>query len=188
MDVTKEWIKTKRSSVGTRRENKRMQIDRMLTDLQSNVLTVIEEEPSTPKPVGLGETVELASKVQTVNPRVTSFPFGETTRDRERERDRGHEINISDKALPVVENAGQSHGVKLCMVSAVVHMKGHEARRAKSITELKKRPVTSLKEYDRSKRNEHRTAEDKPEVQMPGSCRYLRCHQEKELTIEEIFG
>ncbi|KAH3826298.1 hypothetical protein DPMN_128197 [Dreissena polymorpha] len=179
MDVTKELIKTKLSSVGTRREYKRMQIDRMLTDLQSNVLTVIEEEPSTPKPVGLGETVELATQVQTVNPKVTSFPFGETTRDRERERDRGREKNISNKALSVVENTGQSHGFKLCMVSADVHMKAHEARRAKSIRELKKRPVTSLKEYGRSKRNEHRTAEDKPEVQKPGSCRYLRCHQEK---------
>ncbi|KAH3714858.1 hypothetical protein DPMN_057560 [Dreissena polymorpha] len=106
MDVTKELMQTKRSSVGTRREYKRMQIDRLLTDLQPNVLTVIEEEPCTPKPVGLGETVKLAIEVQTANPKVTSFPFGETTRDRERERDRGRERNISDKALPIVENAG----------------------------------------------------------------------------------
>ena len=165
-----------------------MQIDRLLTDLQSNVLTVIEEEPCTPKPVGLGETVELAIKVQTANPKVTTFPFVETSRYQKRERDRGREKNINDKALPVVDNAGKSHSVKLCMVSAVIHMKAHEARRAKSIRELKKNPVTSLKEYGRSRRHEHRTAENKPEVQKPGSCRYLRCHQEQELTIKEIFG
>ncbi|KAH3690515.1 hypothetical protein DPMN_194221 [Dreissena polymorpha] len=74
------------------------------------------------------------------------------------------------------------------MVSAVVHMIAYEARRAKSIRELKKRPVTSLKEYGRSRRDEHRTAEDKSAILKPGSCRYLRCHQEQELTIQEIFN
>ncbi|KAH3706348.1 hypothetical protein DPMN_065734 [Dreissena polymorpha] len=63
-------------------------------------------------------------------------------------------------------------------------MKAHEARKAKSIRELKKRPVTSLNEYGRSRR----PVKEKPEVQQPGSCRYLRSHKEQELTIEEIFG
>ncbi|KAH3870053.1 hypothetical protein DPMN_033232 [Dreissena polymorpha] len=34
-----------------------------------------------------------------------SFPVRETTRDRKRERDRGIERKITDKALPIVENA-----------------------------------------------------------------------------------
>ncbi|KAH3714857.1 hypothetical protein DPMN_057559 [Dreissena polymorpha] len=72
------------------------------------------------------------------------------------------------------------------MVSAVVHIKAHEARRAKSMRELKKRHVTSLKEYGRSRRHEHRTAEDKPDVQKPGSCRYLRCRKEQELTADYL--
>ncbi|KAH3706302.1 hypothetical protein DPMN_065687 [Dreissena polymorpha] len=45
----------------------------------------------------------------------------------------------------------RTNGVKLCMMPEVVHMKAHEARRTKSIRELKKRPVTSLEEYGNSK-------------------------------------
>lgn len=111
-----------------------------------------------------------------------------------------------DKALEAKELPENSQCAKLCMVSSVLHMKCLAQRRAKSIRDLRKAPMTTLEERgssnmkECSKSNDVKlviTEEDSEEEEeiddCPLSylkkCRYLRgVEEDKELSPEEIFS
>ncbi|KAL4218497.1 hypothetical protein ACF0H5_023231 [Mactra antiquata] len=187
-DVTKEIIKTTVSNTSTRREYLRMKEEQKLRREQSGVtscLNVIHEEPPSRKH-SVTDAKDDVIKIQTAEPDVTSFPFIDKVD--------GNPSHRHVKALEAEERPRTDHKAKWCMVSAVVHMRCLQQRRAKSIRELRKKPTTTLSEKTKSKKTlEFDSSDSEDEKEGPldylKKCRYIRGHEpERELTIEEIFG
>ena len=91
---------------------------------------------------------------------------------------------------------GNTHEARWCMISAVLHMKRLTSRKAKSVQELKKIPLTT-QELEKLRERKGKNAEDDVSDEEPDpyaylkNCRYLRGKNRKdehELTIEEIFS
>ncbi|XP_045181499.1 uncharacterized protein LOC123540482 [Mercenaria mercenaria] len=182
-DVTKELIKTKVSNNSTRREYLRMKSEQALAHRQASSLHSITEEETSRKPSLVAP--EEVIKIQQEEPEVTSFPFVDSVDGVTNKR------NKKDvKSVEANENPGHKHGAKLCMLSAMVHMKVLANRRAKSIKQLRKNPRTTL---DDKNANKDDSDDDEDEEDGPLSylknCRYLRgVKQDQELSIEDIFG
>jgi len=180
-DLTKELLKTKKSGPGTRREYRRMVEERAISIVEDSApLNTIPEEKHEHLPTMF--TVDETIKIQEAKPKVKTFPFVDETVPRSAG---------AERALPSEEFPGEKHGAKLCMISAMVHMRVAANRRAKSIRELRKRPVTSLEDKGRRIRiaidEEDRGIS--PASNDVKNCRYLRgVMGERELTIDEIFG
>lgn len=179
-DATKELIKTRPSNSSTRREYARMREEKNLKSLQSNATVVVhEDKPEPRKSISLEEAI----KLQSSEPEVKTFPFVDNV----------YGANQSDaKAVEAKEHPTHKHGARLCMMSAIIHMKVLAERRAKSIKQLRKNPKTSLDEKlltsDKSCHDDIES-EEEDDVSKLRKCRYLRgVDEDKELTIEEIFG
>lgn len=184
IDVTKEIIKTRPSNSGTRREYARMRLERSVSDLQgsSNQLCTYEEKLKLEPRKSI--TVEDAIKEQENEPEVKTFPFEDQT---------DSQSCPKDKAVEAQSHLKHRHGARLCMVSAVIHMKCAAQRRAKSMQQLKKNPKTTLDEKllkeSNAVANDSDDSEEEDDVNDLRKCRYLRGVQhDRELTIEEIFG
>ena len=186
----RELIKTPRSSSSTRLEYKRMMAERALAAKAHNLLSPVMEEPPQIEPhterrFSFEDNV---AAQQEAAPDIASFPFiSHDVVD-------GGSKKKSSKHVEASEHPGRhKHGARLCMVSAIVHMKCLAERKPKSIKQLRKNPVTSQQEKLRN--NKSKPADDdtdsEPEDELAylKNCRYLRgTDEDKELSIEDIFG
>lgn len=186
-DVTKEILKTRPSNSGTRREYARMRQEQSIKRLQANAASfVYEENPQHRKSI----TLEDAIKSQESEPEVNTFPFVDKTDNSDSDR----ASSASTRAVEAKEHSHHKHGARMCMMSAVVHMRCLAQRRAKSIQQLRKNPKTSLDEKLLNSQNQTQMESDEQDtddddVAKLRKCRYLRgVKEDKELTIEEIFG
>ena len=177
-DLTKEIIKTRPSNSGTRMEYTRRREEQKLRNLQANGTVIVRQDNTEPrKSIGLEEAI----KEQESEPEVKTFPFVDKI-----------DGSLKGKVMEANENPGYKHGARLCMMSAMIHMKALAEKRAKSIKQLRKNPTTSLDEKTmRSARGCRGDSdlEEEDELSKLRKCRYLRGGDEdKELTIEDIFG
>ena len=119
-------------------------------------------------------------------PEITSFPDvdGGDTVDGAQTKKHSH--------MEASEYHGHRHGAKLCMISAVVHMKRLALRKPKSIQELRQNPLTTQQEEAlRHVDDVDDDSEDESKNDIFAhvrKCRYLRgTNEDQELSIEEIF-
>lgn len=188
-DATRELIKTRHANSSLRREYLRMKQDDAIQKRQASAsVFVYQEKPVVDHRASLTAEDDVI-KIQGAQPEVKTFPFveggGETNKSVS-----GNEKET--KALEANPHPQHKHGAKLCMMSAMIHMKCLASRRAKSIKQLRKNPKTSL---DEKLLNPHRhlndisDEEEESEDAKLKKCRYLRgIQQERELTIDEIFS
>lgn len=162
-----------------------MKSEQELETRQATGVAHVNED--TPNPRISTATTEVLFQQQHEEPEVTSFPFVDSVDGVSNKNKKN-----KDKALEANEHPGHKHGAKLCMLSAMVHMRVLAQRKAKSIQELRKNPVTTRDQKKFCKAvdsdDDDSDEEDGP-LSYLKNCRYLRgVKEDQELSIEDIFG